>query len=166
TADGGVDEDVTSTAHPDNLRLAVDAARAIGLSVAGVDIMSVDLSEPWHSNHAVVNEVNFSPLLGGGEISRSYLPQFFSRFVPDNGQIPLYHCSSREQALQTMQACLADGVKCFCTADSYTLDDQFNVLPMTENTLNRRLKALCMRSDVQAIAVIDPGGRPEVRPDT
>jgi cyanophycin synthetase len=58
TADGGIDEDVTTLAHPDNLKLAVDAARAIGLTVAGVDVISTDISIAWHVNGAVVNEVN------------------------------------------------------------------------------------------------------------
>lgn len=89
TAWGGVDEDVSKIIHPDNLEISIRAANAFGLYVAGVDIISEDISIPWHENNAVINEVNFSPLLGGGEISRSSIPQFLSEYVPGNGKIPV-----------------------------------------------------------------------------
>jgi acyl-coenzyme A synthetase/AMP-(fatty) acid ligase/D-alanine-D-alanine ligase-like ATP-grasp enzyme len=70
TAWGGVDEEVTGLIHPENLRMALAAADLFGLHVAGIDIISPDIARPWHENGAVINEVNFSPLLGAA-ISRS-----------------------------------------------------------------------------------------------
>ena len=63
TAWGGVDEDVTSSLHPDNVKVAVDASKLFGLEVAGIDIVSPNITQPWHSNGAIINEVNFAPLL-------------------------------------------------------------------------------------------------------
>ena len=154
TADGGIDEDVTMLAHPDNLKLAVDAARAIGLTVAGVDIISTDISIAWHANGAVVNEVNYSPLLGGGAISRSYLPVFFARLVPGDGQIPIYECVDQDAAIEQIQQCKSERLRCFCVSDSYTLDDQLQPVAMRADGLVGRLKALLLRSDVQVIVVV------------
>jgi cyanophycin synthetase len=56
---GGDPVDVTELVHPDLLRLAVDAARAIpGLRNAGVDLMARDLDTV---DGAVVLETNFCP---------------------------------------------------------------------------------------------------------
>ena len=67
---GGVDEEVTALIHPDNLKAALMATELFGLDMAGIDIISTDISRPWFETGAVINEVNFAPLLGGAEISR------------------------------------------------------------------------------------------------
>ena len=90
TAWGGVDEDVTSTLHPDNVKVAVDASKLFGLEVAGIDIVSPNITQPWHSNGAIINEVNFAPLLGGAEISRSKIPRFLETLIKDDGRIPIH----------------------------------------------------------------------------
>ena len=41
---GGVDKDVTRVIHPDNIQIAVQACQLLGLSVAGIDIISTDIS--------------------------------------------------------------------------------------------------------------------------
>ena len=73
TAWGGVFEDVTSTIHPENLRAALAASSLCGLEVAGVDMISCDITVPWHANGAVINEVNFAPALGTSVISRLHV---------------------------------------------------------------------------------------------
>ena len=45
TAWGGVYEDVTVTNHPENLRAALAASALCGLEVAGVDMISCDITE-------------------------------------------------------------------------------------------------------------------------
>lgn len=44
--DGSGVEDVTDRTHPDNAELAVDAARVLGLQVAGVDLAAPDIAQP------------------------------------------------------------------------------------------------------------------------
>jgi len=90
TAWGGVDEDVTETIHPDNVKAAIETSKLFGLQVAGVDIISQDITQPWHGNGAVINEVNYAPLLGGGEISRSHIPTFLNTLIRDGGRIPIH----------------------------------------------------------------------------
>ncbi len=47
--------------HPDNAKLAVRAAKALGLDIAGVDICSPDISIPLFENNGAVLEVNAGP---------------------------------------------------------------------------------------------------------
>lgn len=58
---GGSATDVTDNVHPDNKFLAERAARAVGLNVAGVDVLSNNISVPMLSDNAVVIEVNAAP---------------------------------------------------------------------------------------------------------
>ncbi len=53
--------DVTDLVHPDNRAVAVAAARACFLDVAGVDFMSPDITRSWKENGAGIVEVNAGP---------------------------------------------------------------------------------------------------------
>jgi cyanophycin synthetase len=61
---GGVAFDVTDAVHPEVAARAVDAARVIGLDVAGIDIVAEDVARPLEDQGAVVVEVNAGPGLG------------------------------------------------------------------------------------------------------
>lgn len=89
TALGGIDENVTSLLHPDIAEAARQAATLLDLEVAGVDVITEDISRSWRAVPAIINEVNYAPLLGEGKISRSYVPAYLERIVPDRGLIPL-----------------------------------------------------------------------------
>ena len=58
---GGTAEDVTDSVHPDVAARAVEAARIIGLDVAGIDVVTADISQPLESQRGVVIEVNAGP---------------------------------------------------------------------------------------------------------
>ncbi len=58
---GGTAADVTEQVHPANARLAVEAARVVGLDVAGVDLVAPDIGEPLEPGRGAVIEVNASP---------------------------------------------------------------------------------------------------------
>lgn len=58
---GAIAEDVTDILHPDVARLAERAAKAIGLSVAGVDVMVSHPALPLSQTEASVLEVNAAP---------------------------------------------------------------------------------------------------------
>ncbi len=57
---GGVAVDVTDEAHPSQLETAVLAARIVGLDVAGVDLVTPDISLPFDQDSAII-EVNAAP---------------------------------------------------------------------------------------------------------
>lgn len=58
---GGTARDVTSQVHAENAALAVRAARLVGLDIAGVDIVTPDISRPLSLDGGVVLEVNAAP---------------------------------------------------------------------------------------------------------
>lgn len=58
---GGMAKDCTDDIHPDNIDIAVRAARAVGLDIAGVDICTKDISKSMNECGGAVLEVNASP---------------------------------------------------------------------------------------------------------
>jgi cyanophycin synthetase len=55
---GGSSLDVTDRVHPDNARVAVRAARALGITAAGVDFICPDIARSWHETGGGICEVN------------------------------------------------------------------------------------------------------------
>ncbi|MBL8828241.1 MAG: cyanophycin synthetase [Planctomycetaceae bacterium] len=58
---GGSAADVTELVHPEVAARAIEAARVIGLDIAGVDVVATDVSIPLEDQHGVIVEVNASP---------------------------------------------------------------------------------------------------------
>jgi cyanophycin synthetase len=58
---GGTSEDVTDVVHPEVAARAVEAARIVGLDVAGIDIVTADITQSLESQRGVVIEVNAGP---------------------------------------------------------------------------------------------------------
>lgn len=158
TAWGGVDEDVTDIVHSENTDLAIRATRLLGLEVAGVDIISQDISKPWHSNQAIINEVNYAPLLGGGDISRQHIKGYLAHILKDNGKIPVDTVVGGEevwkQGLVQWQNLIDSGVKAHLTSAKLTLDEKGNVVKMVHQTLNSRVQALLMQKNVGALIIV------------
>jgi len=58
---GGTAADVTDEVHPDVARHAIEAARVVGLDIAGVDMVAQDISQPLQGQRGVIVEVNAGP---------------------------------------------------------------------------------------------------------
>ncbi|WP_353259166.1 cyanophycin synthetase [Prochlorothrix hollandica] len=58
---GGIAIDRTDEIHPENLWLAQRIVKIIGLDIAGIDIVTDDISRPLRENNGVVVEVNAAP---------------------------------------------------------------------------------------------------------
>ncbi len=58
---GGIAIDCTDNVHPDNAAVAVEAALAVGLDVAGVDLVASDIRRPISELGGAVIEVNAAP---------------------------------------------------------------------------------------------------------
>lgn len=58
---GGTSIDRTDEMHPDNVTACEMAAAAVGLDIAGIDVMTEDISVPFRENNAVIIEVNAGP---------------------------------------------------------------------------------------------------------
>ncbi len=58
---GGTANDVTDLVHPDNREMAIRAARAIGLDIAGIDFLTDDISRSYKESGGAICEVNAAP---------------------------------------------------------------------------------------------------------
>ncbi len=58
---GGSATDVTDTVHPDVAARAVEAARMVGLDVAGIDIVATRIDQPLEVTRGAIVEVNAAP---------------------------------------------------------------------------------------------------------
>lgn len=58
---GGIAIDRTDAIHPDNIWLAQRIAKTIGLDIAGIDVVTTDISKPLREVDGVVVEVNAAP---------------------------------------------------------------------------------------------------------
>ena len=58
---GGISIDRTLEAHPDNVEIAEEAARVVGLDVAGIDFISPDIAEPVRETGGAICEINAAP---------------------------------------------------------------------------------------------------------
>jgi hypothetical protein len=157
TAWGGGREEVTGRVHPDNLNIARQAAALLSLHVAGVDFITTDVATPWHENGAIINEVNFSPLLSDQEISPHCIRTFIEHLFAGNGRIPVEIFVGGEAAWRAasqrwhvlrdegMAACLTNAVKTFSAAGGEWV--------MNFDSVCQRVRALLLGAGTGAIVL-------------
>ncbi|HQU44198.1 MAG TPA: cyanophycin synthetase [Pirellulales bacterium] len=58
---GGTAADVTELVHPEVAARAIEAAKTIGLDIAGVDVLATDISRPLEEQGGAIVEVNAGP---------------------------------------------------------------------------------------------------------
>jgi cyanophycin synthetase len=93
---GATGADVTDGVHPDVAARAVDAARAVGLEVAGIDVVAADLGQPLEEQGGVVVGVHPRPglrlhLKPAAGKSRPVGEVLLARLFPEGrtGRIPI-----------------------------------------------------------------------------
>lgn len=85
-ASGGVPTPIAvETAHPDNIDLAIRAARTLRLDVAGVDLLIPDIAKSWLTSGAIICEVNAQPQM----FTTMHKPMLNSLFNGAEGRIPV-----------------------------------------------------------------------------
>jgi cyanophycin synthetase len=99
---GGVIVPVLDRMHPDNQRLAVRAAQALRLDIAGVDMLIPDIGVSWHESGAAINEVNTQP--GTRQVSVDLMALLLRRLVPGNGRVPVVVVLGADPALEMASA--------------------------------------------------------------
>ena len=83
-ARGGIPVPVLDKAHQDNLDLAIDAVKIVGLDIAGVDLICEDISISWKKSKSAICEINGQPALA------KHLPKFLlEKMVTNKGRIPV-----------------------------------------------------------------------------
>jgi cyanophycin synthetase len=80
---GGTAEDVTEHVHPDNVEIAELAADVVGLDVAGVDLVTPDVSMSVHEVGGAIVEVNAAPGFRMHLHPSSGEPQYVAKPVVD-----------------------------------------------------------------------------------
>jgi cyanophycin synthetase len=93
---GGTATDVTDIVHPEIARRAVDAARMVGLDIAGIDVVARDISRPLREQGGAVIEINAGPGLRMHLSPSKGTPRAVGRAIVDmmfpdtqNGRIPI-----------------------------------------------------------------------------
>lgn len=86
-ASGGTPVAVMDRIHPDNRLLAIRAARALRLDLAGVDLLIPDISLSWRESGAAICEVNGQPHLGQSTAAHLYA-EILRKLVPGGGRVP------------------------------------------------------------------------------
>lgn len=155
TADGGIDIEVTDQVHKDNLEAALQISRLFGLSEVGIDFISEDISEPWHINGGVFNEVNVAPLLGGGPISRGYIPKFLKNYFSDNGKIPIEIEFDIDSARLRQIALINQKYRAYLVSESECLNPELSNFNIVQNRLSERVQSVLYRKDCEAIVICD-----------
>jgi cyanophycin synthetase len=80
---GGISVDRTFDAHPDNVEIAEEAARMIGLDVAGIDFICPDIASPVRETGGAICEVNAAPGFRMHTHPTIGEPQFIAKPVVD-----------------------------------------------------------------------------------
>jgi cyanophycin synthetase len=80
---GGISIDRTFEAHPENVEIAEEAARMIGLDIAGIDFICPDITEPVREAGGAICEVNAAPGFRMHTHPTIGEPQFISKPVVD-----------------------------------------------------------------------------------
>lgn len=154
---GGVVENLTDNIHPDNAAIAIKAARIFGLAVAGIDIISTDITRPWHENGAIINEVNFSPLLSGRQTGK-VIASLLDEWLPGGGHIPVEAViggvSAMAEGLRIRADYAARGVRCWLTNHLETVSDSGESGAVAASGLYGRCMALLMDPDVEALVMV------------
>lgn len=154
---GGVVENLIDDIHPDNAAIAIKAARVFGLAVAGVDIISIDITRPWHENGAIINEVNYSPLLSGRQ-SGAVIASMLDDWFPGRGHVPVEAVIGGESAmaegLRLRAAYGSRGLRCWLTSHLETISDSGAPTAVAARGLYGRCMALLMDPEVEALVMV------------
>jgi cyanophycin synthetase len=97
--------------HPDNLSLALRAARALRLDVAGIDLLIPDIEYSWLETGASICEVNAKPQMS----LFLHKPMLTTLFKGGNGRIPVVIVIEAELTTENISIliqheCLARGI--------------------------------------------------------
>lgn len=153
---GGFDEDVTTKVHHDILHQARIASQLLQMSVVGVDVITEDIASPFIETGGVINELNGGPVLGGGDISIAYIPEYLQRLLPRKGKLPIeiFRYCERIEAELLFKEQLNRGVQCYLVSESITIDHHGDEISHNKATFAERLLSLIYNPDVEALFIL------------
>lgn len=158
---GGIPQLFTDDIHPENLRVAVEAAQLLGLNVAGVDLISEDIRKPWYENRAVINEVNVSPYLGQMyEYQQKGVERLVRDLFPDGARIPVEVFIGDGLAWSAAQARLREfdstGSRAVASSHEQTssITGEIRLALTGREGLHARVRALLMSPTVDVLLLV------------
>lgn len=155
---GGDIVDLTEQVHPQNVELALRCARLFGLEVAGIDLISTDITVPWYENGAIINEVNAAPAIGTSAAARLRTRVVVEQLLPDGGRIPVHVVVGRRKAWVHAAAIQANaelaGRRCFITDHTHTNNPNGHVHMLIADSLLDRCNCLLMSKEVDELVLV------------
>lgn len=152
---GGVDEDATASMHPENARISLEAAKMLGLYVAGIDIITQDISRPWYDTGAVISEVNFAPavtLRAAGWLRAS------TDNLAGHGRFPVWVVLGTgdllAEARRLTSGWRAKGVRGYITSSTVTETVDGIGVVFAREGLFKRCLAIMMKSDAEGLVIV------------
>lgn len=160
-AEGGVTEDRTPDVHPENVDIALRAAALFGLDSAGIDLITEDISRPWYENGAIINEVNYAPLLGGHRTearAKDYPGKYLDLVIHEKGRLPVEVYvggdSAMAAALKRQQRMVEDGIRCHVASHNTSLRPDGSIIWGDESGLFGRTLQLVGDKTVEALILV------------
>ncbi len=158
TADGGTDKDLTSSIHPENIDIALRCAKLFNLNIVGIDMITTDIQKPWYETGAIINEVNFSPQIGCGDMSSSYIPTYLQRVINSEGRIPITVIVGGDNALKNaikhQNKLIKKGISCFITSHNVSLNNFKKEITFTFQGIYKRCKVLLLNREVEELILV------------
>ncbi|MCB2050191.1 MAG: hypothetical protein KDE63_02065 [Novosphingobium sp.] len=86
---GGTPRNVTDLVHPETRAMVERAVAVLDLDIAGVDLITRDITRPWHETGATIIEINAQPQLIAASQDHLYAEILRARLGSGNGRIPV-----------------------------------------------------------------------------
>jgi cyanophycin synthetase len=155
---GGDPEEITHLLHPDNAEICIRATSSLKLNCAGIDFISTDISVPWHQNNAVINEVNFAPVMGRTYPYQRHATQEYLKLIfPHLGRIPIrvfYGQENRALANQIRENFIRTGQRCYFVSDHTVINFDGNEIHMADQpSIFNKVKNLRSFSSMDALVI-------------
>jgi cyanophycin synthetase len=157
---GGTPKLLIDQIHPENLRIAFQAAQLMNLNVAGVDLITEDISKPWYENGAVINEVNFAPFLGlHFDYQRQGVEALVQSLFREGGRIPIEVYIGDEEALKKarhrQQELALENQQSFLTTHLQTFNVSNEIrFALPSGGLFNRCRMLLMNKVVESLVIV------------
>jgi cyanophycin synthetase len=81
---GGTAIDVTEQVHESFINLAIRAVKIVGLDVAGIDLVTPDISQPYHPSSSAIIEINAAPGIRMHHFPSAGKPRNVAKEIIDN----------------------------------------------------------------------------------
>ncbi len=155
---GGSQEAVPhSEVHPENVALAIRAAKLMRLDIAGIDLIIEDIDRPWREQNAIICEVNSIPQVGG-RLFPDFHRNLIAHTIGDDPRIPVHALVTRPGTLPPEDVLLDMARQLGCNAASTSRAIYVNGKPIAAKLASTFDAAVAVIDDTDteaALVVLD-----------